>query len=291
MACDEALVRINSISPCWPKARTTVSQILTDVVKGLCSSKCIRTVAANTARHNFANFGWGSAAWRPDETDCPILYIIEGNNIWWAYNSASNDLGTVPAVAGTGTAWKTMDADYTTFTPAIPANWSPAPTTVADALDQIVNTNPVGGFIKCIAGPSYATNPAGQALTSNAVITVDLAITSENTIAGSTVNLTTNRITLPVGNFRLSYYAQASFSVLGDGNDWYWVAYKLKNVTTGVDVPASVRYAWGFPHNSVSLNESFFSVTNSAHIYELQVTTPSSCTGNINAIDLIIRQI
>jgi len=80
---------------------------LWNVIKDIVCATCTITVPAGTSAVDFACFWESSDAggW-PDSSNCPVLTVIEGCNIWMAPNDPLNcDLGECPAVDGTGTDW------------------------------------------------------------------------------------------------------------------------------------------------------------------------------------------
>lgn len=72
-------------------------------------------VPGGTLQEDFIAQGWGAVADLPDDFYNPVLYVIEGCNIWMGVNDpVACDLGSVPSVPGTGTDWKLVGAldDY-----------------------------------------------------------------------------------------------------------------------------------------------------------------------------------
>lgn len=66
---------------------------------------CVQTVPAETLPESFLELAWPDGL--PTASECPILTVLEGCNIWQAVNDPDNcDLGTIPATPGTGEDWQ-----------------------------------------------------------------------------------------------------------------------------------------------------------------------------------------
>lgn len=86
----------------WRYARPAVQKSL-EMVQALICSDNTAFVDAGTLPVDFAETGWPDGL--PVKEDAPVLYVIEGLEVWVVPNLPSADIGTIPATPGTGTSW------------------------------------------------------------------------------------------------------------------------------------------------------------------------------------------
>lgn len=99
----------NGVDYEWSHARNTVQKSL-ELLQAVVCVDNTALVDSGTDPEDFIELGWPDGL--PDKEDSPVLYVIEGLEVWVCPNLPAADVGTNPATPGTGTSWIKMTARF-----------------------------------------------------------------------------------------------------------------------------------------------------------------------------------